>query len=140
MRRARLLLALALAGLAGFAASACVTHDTDRAASTPNGALGTVVLGNAGELSPVELLAVRDSGLLFSYERRISYASFSAMRSIVFPAVAGQKTLLRAGHPPDSTLRASLAGHARFPRGLSPAGVDSLLRAYGQADLNTVRE
>lgn len=125
-------LVLAVAAL-GLGACSFRIHDRPPGGGR-YGALGTVLLAQAGTLDPVELLATADSGLYLLYERRIGLARYPSIRRATFPRGA-RKPALSDGRAPDDSARARLDRLARFPGGLPGVALDSLLKAYGQSNL-----
>ncbi len=132
-----LTLLLAAAALAASLAG-CATRDKTVAADGQRfGALGQVVLVESGPLDPAELLAVGDSALFIVYERRITLTPFRGIESATFPRNAS-RPLVHDGRPPGDSARARLIRLARFPSGMPPERLDSLLKAYGQIELGVL--
>jgi hypothetical protein len=79
-----------------------------------------------------ELIAFHDNGLVVLERRMLRFLPFSAIRTATFNQVDQTRLV---GGPPDRAVRRRLQLLSRYPQGLTPELLDSLLRAYGQTAL-----
>jgi hypothetical protein len=80
-----------------------------------------------------ELIAFHDDGLVVVEQRMLRFVPFSAIRTVTFDQV--DQTNLGGGRPPNRADRRRFQLLSRYPQGLTPELLDTLLRAYGQTAL-----
>jgi len=103
-----------------------------RPAHNPNGANVRVSTG-AGDLSG-ELIEMRDSGfvLLTAGSSKLHLVRFDQVRSAKFEQVG---SLPGDGRTPSARQRERLRLVSRFPQGMSPQLLETLLKTHGQTEL-----
>ena len=121
--------------LVGVSMSACSygTRIADfRPAYLPNGVVVRVNTSR-GELNG-ELIDMRETGfvILTSANEKLRLIPFEQVRSAKFEKVG---SLLGNGKTPTSAEHNRLRLLSRFPQGMSPEVLETLLKTYGQTDL-----
>ena len=113
--------------------SACMTsaHPASfEPARGPRGVEGTIVVSGRTH-SPVELLAIHDSGYVVLVGGRVGFASFPAVTRAWFRQLGPSVATDRMGVPaPD--MREQLRFASRFPYGIPDQAMAALLQRGGQ--------
>ena len=82
-----------------------------------------------------ELLEVGDEGLLVDTAQGVALVPYAIIRDGAF-AQTGIR--IQGGHAPGASTREKLRLLSRFPQGLSPALLKTLLEAHGQTEVTRV--
>jgi hypothetical protein len=104
---------------------------TFRPAHQPAGIEAKLTVGNRAPITS-ELLEVQPTALLVRNGREVILVPLAAIRSASFPQAF---VMFDGRNPFDADSRERLRLLSRYPQGLSPELLKSLLQAYGQADL-----
>lgn len=82
-----------------------------------------------------DLIEVGDEGLLLDTAEGVALVPYATIRDGAF-AQTGIR--IQGGHAPGASTREKLRLLSRFPQGLSPALLKTLLEAHGQAEVTRV--
>jgi hypothetical protein len=99
-------------------------------ARTPKGVIGHVVTTRADYT--VELIEVRDTGIVILSAQTLRFVPYSAIRSSRFDGVGDSISNRKA---PSPKVRENLRLLSRFPPGLTPEMLQNLLTALAQTQL-----
>ena len=121
-------------------ASACTFGKNAADLSVAKSASGTMATYETEKGSlPVELLAVRDEGLVLQdRSRRILFAPYASIRRFSPQGLGGEYTIAR-GEQPSATKKAMLRSISHYPQGLSGELERTLLDRAGQRELLTLQ-
>jgi hypothetical protein len=102
-----------------------------RLAQAPAGVEATVATDGGGALMRGELLSVDDTSLLILVNRQVTRVPYTRIRKASFM----QAGVTITDVPPTKLVKDQLHLLSRYPQGVSPALLRSLLAAYGQAEV-----
>ncbi len=123
---------LLLVGIATAACSYGTRIAAFRPAQTPYGVSASINTAQT-QLSG-ELIEVRDAGLvlLTVASNKLRLVPYAAVRSSRFEQVGSR---IKDGRAPDTVTRERLRLVSRFPQGMSPQVLETMLKASGQTEL-----